>query len=94
MYVAERPLYLSKLGAKVVGVVQRQVPSCVRCMQLSLSHMVSHVSPLLAVLDSSQGATLVLFMPEKFDLANDRGLASISAAELKHSTSLRSYMAV
>ena len=47
--------------------------------------LLAHVTPLLAVLDSSSGVTLALVMPTKFDTPHKKKLDAISVSELTQS---------
>ena len=46
------------------------------------AEILAHVTPLLAVLDSPLGATLVVVMPHKFDLQDQKGVDCIAASDL------------
>jgi hypothetical protein len=46
------------------------------------AEILAHVTPLLAIFDSPFGATMVVVMPEKFDLADFKGIDCVAASDL------------
>ena len=52
------------------------------------AEILAHVTPLLAILDSPVGATLVIVLPEKFDRAGDKGVDCIAASDLQHENTI------
>ena len=46
------------------------------------AEILAHVTPLLAILDSPLGATLVVIMPQQFELRGQKGLDCIAASDL------------